>query len=127
MICAGGWTALSLLLSEFITTSPVVAPVQSLLSCSSFKLFPYFPRTYINKLLYGMPNILLACDVVIFLFQTCCNASVNSAFVQDLGGPPLGALCCPFGLPTGRPLLLWSPHLCGVSPSPLCFFGFLPG
>lgn len=84
---------MTLLFNEFITTSVVVEPVQSLLSCSSFKLFPYLPRTYINRLLYGIPKILLACDVVIFLFQTCCNASVSSAFVQDRGGPPLGALC----------------------------------
>lgn len=38
--------------------------------------------------------------MVIFLFHTCCSASVNSALVQERGGPPRGAECCPFGLPT---------------------------
>lgn len=71
--------------------------MQSFRSCSSFKLLPYLPRTYIRSELYGMPKIRDACDVVIFLFHTCCNASVSSALVHDLGGPPRGAECWPFG------------------------------
>jgi hypothetical protein len=47
-----------------------------------------------------MPNIRDACEVVIFLFHTCCSACVSSALVHDRGGPPRGALCCPFGRPT---------------------------
>lgn len=73
---------------------PLMHPFRN---CSKFKLLPYLPRTYINSELYGMPNRRDAWLVVIFLFQTWCSASVNSAFVHERGGPPRGAECWPLG------------------------------
>lgn len=40
--------------------------------------------------------------MVIFLFQTCCSASVSSVLVHERGGPPRGAECCPFGRGTAK-------------------------
>ena len=45
-----------------------------------------------------MPKTLLACDVVIRLFQTFSRAFVRSSLVHERGGPPRGAECCPFEL-----------------------------
>lgn len=81
-----------------IVSSSIGGPLmQPFRNCSKFKLLPYLPRTYISNELYGMPKSRDAWLVVIFLFHTWCNASVNSAFVQERGGPPRGAECWPFG------------------------------
>ena len=52
--------------------------------------FPYLPFTYWSNELYGIPYFLLACEVVISLFQTLSRASRRSLLDHGLGGPPVG-------------------------------------
>ena len=64
-------------------------------STSRRRDLPYLPRTYISRELYGMPKTRLAWEVVMRLFHTISRALVRSSLVQERGGPPRGALCCP--------------------------------